>query len=230
MSEKDTPAAILHGHYKLPIADDVVLIDNTIRNAIIGGGYKATEASLLLEIVTPEDSVLELGAGLGFITTLLSIRCRPGSYQAVEADARLIPMIRRTLALNNASEIHLLNAVLTEDPGKLAHGSVFFKIGNNFCESHVTDEDTGRSVPTFSLNAALRERAVTVLIVDIEGGELDLFTHADLSTVRAVNVELHPRRIGREGIRKVLSDLNAQDFIYDARHSSHAVITATRPG
>jgi hypothetical protein len=38
----------------------------------------------------------------------------------------------------------------------------------------------------------------TFLVVDIEGGEFDLFRYADIAGVRKLAVELHERVIGRD--------------------------------
>ena len=84
------------------------------------GFYESTEARLLPLLVRPEDSVLELGAGLGFIAALLMTQCRPRAYCAIEADARLIPLIQKTLDLNDVrGEFEVRNAILTEDAEKL---------------------------------------------------------------------------------------------------------------
>lgn len=61
------------------------LIDPAVRDAV------ADQAAL-----SPEDEVLEVGAGVGTLTVALATRCR--RVVAVELDGRLIPALRESLA------------------------------------------------------------------------------------------------------------------------------------
>ena len=61
------------------------LVDPTVRDAV------ADQAAL-----SPEDEVLEVGAGVGTLTVALATRCR--RVVAVELDGRLIPALRESLA------------------------------------------------------------------------------------------------------------------------------------
>jgi 16S rRNA (adenine1518-N6/adenine1519-N6)-dimethyltransferase len=61
------------------------LVDPTVRDAV------ADQAAL-----SPEDEVLEVGAGVGTLTVALATRCR--RVVAVELDGQLIPALRESLA------------------------------------------------------------------------------------------------------------------------------------
>ena len=50
-------------------------------------------------------------------------------------------------------------------------------------------------------------------MLDIEGGEFELFPKIDLRTVRKIVIELHPRRVEREKTRSLISDLYARGFV-----------------
>ncbi|MBL4556551.1 MAG: hypothetical protein JKP98_03220 [Rhodobacteraceae bacterium] len=62
-------------------------------------------------------------------------------------------------------------------------------------------------VPRLSLSRLIADVRPTVVLCDVEGGELDLFAGADLAGVRAVILELHPRVYGEEGTAQVLHAL-----------------------
>ncbi|MFZ1964050.1 MAG: hypothetical protein WAU78_11410 [Roseiarcus sp.] len=64
-----------------------------------------------------------------------------------------------------------------------------------------------------------------MLIVDIEGAEETIFDNIDLSGVNKIMMELHPKVIGRGGVKKVFDTLSAKDFIYDPWHSARTVVT-----
>ena len=53
---------------------DPQVITPTIRQAILDGRFETEEASQIPHIVRPGDRVLEIGAGIGFISTLLVAR------------------------------------------------------------------------------------------------------------------------------------------------------------
>jgi hypothetical protein len=59
----------------------------------------------------------------------------------------------------------------------------------------------------------IREREITFLICDIEGEEKNLFSWLNLSGIRAVVVEVHPEKIGNEGVEMVKQSINQQGLI-----------------
>ena len=211
--------------FNVRVAVDPEIVSPSIAGMISTGFYENVEASLLCRLVQNDDSILELGAGLGFIAALLMRECKPRTYCAVEADERLLPLIRRTAVLNGVIDrLEVRNAILTEDDQKLHNGSTPFHQDPEFWFSR--ECITGSiSVPTLSFNSLLKGRSI--LIVDIEGGEEALFDGADLSSLRAVSIELHPRVIGADGVRKVFRRMHDAGLGYDSRFSSFQVVTFT---
>jgi hypothetical protein len=67
------------------------------------------------------------------------------------------------------------------------------------------------------LDEELARVGATVLVVDIQGGEVELFDFADLSRLRAVMVELHPLLIGLSGMRAVRRRLRRAGLVEHAR-------------
>jgi hypothetical protein len=62
----------------------------------------------------------------------------------VEADARLIPLIRRTLKLNGVSSgVDVECAILTEDAGMLRKGSASFIVAEHFWNSRISESGAG---------------------------------------------------------------------------------------
>ena len=66
----------------------------------IHGYYESSEIAALAATIRAGDVVLELGAGVGFISSLMLKQLGARSVTAVEANPTLIPIIRRTHALN----------------------------------------------------------------------------------------------------------------------------------
>ena len=68
----------------------------------------------------------------------------------------------------------------------------------------------------------------TVILCDIEGGELDFLRHADLSGVRAVVMEFHPGVYERAGMRECKSILERAGFLRNDTVSTRLVWTCER--
>jgi len=214
----------------LVLAFDPLIVAPLIASGIVDGGYEPTEAVLAPRVVEDGDRVLELGAGIGFISAVICTQRRPTSYLAVEANPRLMPLIASTHRRNHIEGVELLQAVVTSAPAALKAGSVPFLLEDEFWAARIPlgAEPASTSVPTASLNTILRTRAITVIIADIEGGEASLFDDADLSGVRSILIELHPELIGASAVARVSSLLHLQGLIYDADRSSGEVATFTR--
>ena len=83
-----TLEALLYGGVVIPL--DPAIITPAIHRAIVAGRFEAEEALQIPHIVRPGDRVLEIGAGIGFISTLLSRQRRVSRVVAVEANPFLI--------------------------------------------------------------------------------------------------------------------------------------------
>ena len=72
-------------------------------------------------------------------------------------------------------------------------------------------------VPVVKLHELLAELVPNVLIVDIEGGELDLFEGAEtLGSVDRIALELHPQIYGSAGVLSVFRALCRLGFAYNS--------------
>jgi hypothetical protein len=67
-------------------------------------------------------------------------------------------------------------------------------------------------VPVQPLDTIVERVRPTLLIVDAEGGEADMFTGAHLSSVTRIVVELHERLIGKAGVQRVRATLGGKGF------------------
>ena len=87
---------------------DPAVITPPIRAAILAGRFEAEEGTQIPHIVRPGDRVLEIGAGIGYISTLLSRQRRVSSVLAVEANPHLIEYMARLHARNNVRKVRRL--------------------------------------------------------------------------------------------------------------------------
>lgn len=204
-----------------------IFTDNIVR-AIRNGYYEDLEAKELPNIVEAGDRVLELGAGIGFISALLAKDGRPEAIRTYEANPHLIPVINDLHELNGISTVEVFNTILSNEPNLK---EVPFYIRRDFWASSSTlpaKYDEVISVPVTSFSKVVEEFRPTLIVCDIEGGELEIFRNANLAGVKKIYVEIHQRIIGRSGVRDLFNALSSRGFHYDQFHSNGSVILFSR--
>ncbi len=226
MDIEDRVATLETGGVRLE--NDPAVLTPPIAAAIRAGVYEIEEARQIPAIVQDGDRVLEIGAGIGFISTLLARQPEVARIVAVEANPALIPVIRRTHALNGVEGVEVVNAVL--EPG--GDGRRDFYIRRDFWMSSLASGpnpyDNIVQVPVRDMNALLRDEAITLIVCDVEGAEAALFERADLFGVDRVYLEIHDHITGLKGVRDLFGHLSAKGFAYDPRHSFGGVILMRR--
>jgi FkbM family methyltransferase len=181
------------------------------------GGYEREELRLIGEVLLPEDVVLEVGAGLGLVSTYCAKRVGSSRVFAYEADPELEPCIRETYELNGVEPTLEMCAV-----GGQAGRVTLFR-DKHFVSSSVVRRRVGSKpieVPGKALSYIVEKVRPTVLIVDAEGAEREMFEGAQLEGVTRIVLELHDRVIGPLGTDKVRASLTAMGFQQDQRLSS----------
>lgn len=208
---------------------DYQVITPIIRSAILEERFEAREARQIAKIVEDGDRVLEIGAGIGFISTLLSRERRVSSVLAVEANPNLIDYMARLHDRNRVCKVRRVNAVLSNEPGS---GTETFYLRRDFWMGSLMagpNPYVGTvEVPTLDFSATLREEAISLIVCDVEGAETELFNAADLSGVDRILVEVHDHLTGLAGVGSVFATLAAKGLVYDPRHSDGSVILFRR--
>lgn len=172
-------------------------IPRSVRSHIFKGGYEAVEAELVTGIVTPSDRVLEVGTGIGFVSILCAKLAGEGRVTSYEANPALEPIIRANYTLNGLSPDLRMKAVTVDG------SPIRFFADPNILSSSLIDRDlesTEITVDSDPMADVMAEIAPNVIVMDVEGAEVDLLTAADLSSVRAMIVEVHPHIIGEDEI------------------------------
>ncbi len=230
MFETRVPSTITHKQFGVIIPTGDYLTDR-LRQTIEMGNYERWEGKLVGRLLAGGERILELGGGIGFISTLAVRTAKPELYHLVEANARLIPVIHETHRLNSITGVDVQNCIYTNNEAILAKGTARFAVSAHFTASSTRKSGKGRTmvqVPARSFNDAAREHRYDTLICDIEGGELDLFAKADLQHFRTLVIELHKNVIGLKGIHTIFSKLSKAGFAYDQDLSHGPVVTFRR--
>lgn len=207
---------------RIPYESDV--ITPAIELAIIAGRFEAEEAINIPDIIEPDDVVLEIGAGIGFISTLLDRECSVKRVVAVEANPALMPYMAWLHELNGVTKVDRVNAVLSTDGSR----SRRFYRRRDFWMGSLSEGPNPYTevidVPVRDMNQILRDNAVTAIVCDVEGAESSLFVGADLSNVTRIYLELHDHITGLSGISQTFAELGSKGFAYDPRVSSRSIV------
>ena len=196
-----------------------------IRGMLRDGHYEAKETEAVLKIVTPEDTVLELGAGIGYMSALVARNRNVRAVHAFEANPDLVPYIESVYRANGLDNATVTHAIL--GPRK---GQADFHVRKNLLTSSM-EEIAGtkvlsvETVPVLSADTVMKQVQPTVLICDIEGAEARLIPAMDLSGLRAVIIELHPQFIRQDGVQAVFEAMSTAGLTYFPKLSQGKVVT-----
>lgn len=195
--------------------------------------YEGQEIAGALHVVRKDDVVLEIGAGMGVVGGVIALNSKPKAVHSFEANPAMIPVINKLYELNDLNDvIAVKNTILISNPDR--PDVVEFHIQqNSFLGSSLIRPEEQPSkpveIPTGSFNDTADEIGATVLVMDIEGGELELLRYADLDPFRAVVVEFHPGAYGVGGMRECKKILTDAGFEKVNEKSTRTVWTCVRP-
>jgi FkbM family methyltransferase len=193
--------------------------------------YEGEEIAGALSVVREGDRVLEMGAGLGVVGAVTAFNAKPEAVLSFEANPALIPHIENLYKLNGLQDvIEVRNQVVISAPERPE--TMTFHVHNSFLGSSLVDNDKRKTTPvevdTVAFDEVLEEFKPDVLIMDIEGGELEFLTHANLRGIRAVVIEFHPGVYGKEGTGVCKDALRSAGFLKQEDVSTRFVWTCAR--
>jgi FkbM family methyltransferase len=180
-----------------------------IFKSIDDGRYELPEANIVRHALQPDDVVLKLGTGLGFISWPCARVVGCDNVYSFEANPALRPVILKNYQLNSLSP-QLDISLLGETSGAI----IFYFITGFWSSSTIKRHPRAKpiQVPMKCFNDELARIRPSFLIIDIEGGEHDFIRYASLDGVRKVCIELHPPVTGSWVVAKVEAFSSARDF------------------
>ena len=190
-------------------------LPQVIKKNLYAGTYELEEATVLSSCLTKNDVVVELGGGLGFISSLCCKLIPSKSVHVYEANPQLKPQLEQTFKLNNVapnlSFLALDSETCTRD---------FYLADVFWASSFVKPQDGGDQkidveVRKFSDELNRLTPRPNFLILDIEGGELDFCKNVDLSGITKILMEVHGHVLSQAQIAELESILNSLGFQKD---------------
>ncbi|MEM0915062.1 MAG: FkbM family methyltransferase [Planctomycetota bacterium] len=192
-SGRETGLVTLHG-VKLQVDPDTT--DDQIMWALVHGTYEGAEMKMTRMYLDKDDVVMELGAGLGFISTYCAMRIGDDRVHTFEANPLLEPSIRHNYAINGV-EPDLKIGLLGQGTGEAT-----MHVSDSFWSTSTQQVPGSRPVKTrrLDLTEEIRRIRPTFLIMDIEGGEIDIIDAIEFDTIEKIAMEVHPQKTGQAAI------------------------------
>lgn len=192
---------------------------------LAAGTYEETEANAAVARVQPGMRVLELGAGLGYVSTTCAARAGAENLLSIEANPALIPVIRANLDRNGHHAARLRLGAVTGGQGE---GEILFQANAAFLGGSIARPDAAEeevvAVPELNIRDLLAEHRPNVVVMDIEGSEQWLFDKPWNPQLRFLIVELHPPRYGMKAIKRIVDCMSETGLTYDPVTSSGRVL------
>lgn len=220
----ENAALKLHG-LTVPITPSDV--SDVIWTALEKGTYEAKEAYWAVRAVNPNDRVLELGSGIGIITSLLA-QIDGVKVMAFEANPDTLRLAQRVIHANKVNNVTLAHGLLTAGPPRDFR---FYRRNDLWMSSLI--EEQGPYLETIQLRSLNIDEFVTkadidVVVMDIEGAEKELLSNAELPGVERVFLEFHDHLYGLAGIKEITRSMAEKGFAYDPRGSSGPCVLFSR--
>lgn len=193
----------------LRVCADRRLVSKTISKVLYRGHHELPERQLAGRFLHRGDRVLEIGAGVGLVSLVCARLVGAENLLSYEANPALEEVIRLNFRLNGM-EANLRIAAAAPEAGETT-----FYFARDLYSSSLIDRHLGKAerVRCDALAAIVAEFKPTVLVMDVEGAEVDLLPVADLSGIDKMLLELHPWIVGQERIDDLIALIGSKGFV-----------------
>lgn len=180
---------------------------NTLR-WIANGQYEQDEIRIIKSKLVKGDRVMEIGTGLGFVATYCSKIT--GSENVFTFEANPINYETAKIVFNkNAVSPTLCNALLSDTDGVVQFP---VDIKSRLASSLLNESGKLVTVKKLILNDEIQKIDPHFLLMDIEGGEYDIFKQIQFQNIMKIQFELHPKILGKEKCDEIFSILSKNGF------------------
>jgi FkbM family methyltransferase len=228
---KKVPKGIVATCHGIEVPKSHTVGPNWLVRKINNGRYEKEEIAGALHLVKSTDRVLECGAGIGIVGTSVAHNCKPEKMLSFEANPHLIKVIEATYHHNKVDDrISVTHGALMA--GKNIPGDIQFNVSKRFAFSSLDAPQRELSetvrVPVHDFAQVKADFRPTVLLMDIEGGELGFLEAADLGGIDVVVMEFHPDVYGNDGMERCKALIRLAGLEPVAEKSNETVWAAQR--
>lgn len=174
-------------------------------------GYEREDVELCDALLAPGDKVLEVGSAIGFVAIYCQKHLGIADYALVEANPGLLDVLHENFRLNGLPRPHVMNIAVGPQDGEATFHVSRDYFASSLNRRHVTVSTitvAQRTLPAIVASLPFRPN---VLIMDIEGGEVDIAI-ADFALFDKIVIELHDVIAGAPAIARLVAALHEAGF------------------
>lgn len=212
----------LHG-FDIGLDKDAVSLP--ILKQMLKGWYEDKELQIMAALLKQGDRMLEMGAATGITSMWAAKLIGADNVFPYELNPYLINWAHDNFA-RNGFDIKVEQLALMSDAQNTSE-EMDFHIHQDFWASSLVKPDGPHEtikVNTGSFEQTVREKQINTLLIDIEGGEVDLLNKADLSGVEKIILEIHYDAVGKIASNEMIMHLIDQGFFLDLSLSAKSVV------
>jgi FkbM family methyltransferase len=186
--------------------------------ALQDASYEQDERQLTEKMLLPSDRVLEVGTAIGVLSMTAATCTAPAQVLTFDGNPAIIEDAKRNFSYNGLIGINARAGILKNRKQiEPSEKQVKFVVSGNFWSSRLGQTAAGKKAtvidtPVLCLEDEIASHHANVLIVDIEGGEIELLCGADLPGIRLIILEKHARTAGDAATKAMIKGLIAQGF------------------
>jgi FkbM family methyltransferase len=175
---------------KATISVDSTLVKNHTVGLIAMGRYERDEIELCRKYIPSNSDIVELGASIGVLTSVLKNQCKAKKIICVEANPLLKSLLEKTLSINEkTNDIKLYNLAISDN-----NRPVYFTSRNSNELGKISSKKTELQISSKTLDELVKENSLGEysLVCDIEGAESSfILSDSALKGCQRIIIELH---------------------------------------
>jgi FkbM family methyltransferase len=216
------PRVVSIGGVKMQI--DPSRIPFSIRKALYHADFEAKERLIVETALRPGDRVLEGGAGMGLVSITAAKIAGDGNVTSYEPTPDTYALLNENIAAN-AVKIECRNRALGPRAGTMKFG-----VRRNLISSRgaARGDDDAIEVRVDGIAEALAETRANVLILDVEGKEVEIIEACPLERLELIVMEIHPGVTGHEATSRMIARMLNAGFVWRRDLSHEAAMTFMR--
>jgi len=179
-----------------------------VAESLSAGKYENSERAALGRYLLPDDRMVDLGAGAGFLCASAARVIGGDNVLGVEANPVMAKVAEANLRRNSGGSGRIMNGAVVADDFPEDH--VRFLARKPFWGGHIdiSDEPDNAlhiNVPVLRISEIMETHKPTLVMMDIEGGEANLAEYHWPEHVRLVILEIHIARYPAATMQAILN-------------------------
>lgn len=145
------------------------------------GTYEHSDFSMILKLLKPNQTILDIGGNIGFYSLSLANEFTTSQFHAFEPVPKTFAQLKRNVEMNNPSNVHIYNFGFSNEKKDITF--YFYPEGSgNASSAKLSDRDTVEEVTcsVTTVDQFVQEKGLKVDFIkcDVEGAELMVFQGA----------------------------------------------------